>query len=370
MQISATSSQPLNINHTQKGTSAKRPSEEYTRSMVARRPSTTHHRITTVHSLMPGLIRTRNALATRRRSSGNSGKPEPAAAPTDDSATDPLDDSTSVHRRMDLLLAKSASVEEPKSAHTTGGGLLRASTASTVPSTVVDGETPPKPAISSAEAAAPPGAENKVPEGKESRVVVMHTGESARLTPAPTPAPAPAPAKLETSNSSASSACSAVSRRRSLKSAMARTCADTTTTTTAATVTSTSTKPAKKSVHFSDLEIRTYPVTLGDNPSVSSGPPLTLDWNYTTTHTFAVETYESQRPPASRRKLPEMALPQSLRIELLCEDARISLRTIQAQCREVERCKKQRRRTVESLSSAWLCRAVKRMAPGRSSRRA
>ena len=316
---------------------------------------------------MPGLIRTRNALATRRRSSGNSGKPEPAAAPTDDSATDPLDDSTSVHRRMDLLLAKSASAEEPKSAPCGGDAdLLRASTASTAPSTAVDGETPPKPAISSAEAAAPPGAENKVPEKHESRVVVMHTGESARLTPAPTPAPA----KLETSNSSASSACSAVSRRRSLKSAMARTCAGTTTTTTAATATSTSPKPAKKTVQFSDLEIRTYPVTLGDNPSVSSGPPLTLDWNYTTTHTFAVETYESQRPPASRRKLSEMALPQSLRIELLCEDARISLRTIEAQCREVERCKKQRRRTVDSLSSAWLCRAVKRMAPGRSSRRA
>ena len=260
------------VEQPQKATSAK-PSEEYTRSMVARRPSTTQARHTsTVHSLMPGLIRTRNALATRRRSSGNKnptgfgGRPEPAS---DDAATDPLDGSTSVHRRMDLLLAKSASVEEPKSAHAADGDLLRASTASTAVDDSLRSSTGGESALSSV-------AEKKVPE-KESRVLVKHTGESARLTPAPTPAPAPAP-KLETSTSSTSSVCSAVSRRRRpLKSAMARTCAGTTTTT--ATATSTP-KPPKKTVQFSHLEIRTYPVTLGDNPSVSSGPPLTLDWNY------------------------------------------------------------------------------------------
>ena len=329
---------------------------------------------------MPGLVRTRHALAIRRKSSGSpgkfqnsGGKPEPApASPADsDAATDPLDDSTSVHRRMDLLLlAKSSSTEATASPELD----LRASTASTVPSTVVDDSfslrsssvstTPPKAAISKSAAAPEEEKKKKVPEA-EPAVVVKFTGKSAKLTPPPAPAPVPPTAvpKLELSKpSSSTTACSGSSptssRRRPLKSAMAHTCADT------ATATATP-KPTQKSVQFSTLEIRTYPVTLGDNPSVSCGPPLTLDWNYTTTHTFGVESYESQRPPTSRRKLSEMALPQSLRIELLCEDARISLRTIEAQCREIERCKKQRRRTADSLRSAWLCRAVRKMAPKR-----
>ena len=337
---------------------------------------------------MPGLVRTRHALAIRRKSSGSpgkfqnsGGKPEPPASPADsDAATDPLDDSTSVHRRMDLLLAKSSSAGDEEAQ----GEFLRASTVSTVPSTVVDVESP----IRSSDSPADEAKAKKVPEkGQQSRMFVQHTGESARLTTPPPTATAsvsavePPAEKPEISTSSGGSsyrsldASSSSSHRRPLKSAMARTCADTTAETSAAAITTTSAIPkptTPKSVQFSNLEIRTYPVTLGDNPSVSSGPPLTLGWNYTSTHTFPVATYESQRPPASRRKLSEMALPQSLRIEMLCEDGRMSLRTIETACREVERCKRQRRRTVESLNSAWLCRAVKKMAPknlpGRSRR--
>lgn len=52
-----------------------------------------------------------------------------------------------------------------------------------------------------------------------------------------------------------------------------------------------------KSVSFGDLEIRSYPVILGDNPFCHSGCPLQLDWTYVEQRAMAIDEYENARVP-------------------------------------------------------------------------
>ena len=55
-------------------------------------------------------------------------------------------------------------------------------------------------------------------------------------------------------------------------------------------------KPMKRNVSFSHLQVREYAITLGDNPSVSSGPPVTLDWSYDPQEkTAPVDAFEAVR---------------------------------------------------------------------------
>jgi len=68
-------------------------------------------------------------------------------------------------------------------------------------------------------------------------------------------------------------------------------------------------------VRFSTVEIREYARTLGDNPSVTSGPPLTLEWTHQSTSTIDFESYESTKP-LSRAK-GQMLVPQFVREEWL-----------------------------------------------------
>uniref|UniRef100_A0A7S2A3E3 Uncharacterized protein n=1 Tax=Trieres chinensis TaxID=1514140 RepID=A0A7S2A3E3_TRICV len=54
------------------------------------------------------------------------------------------------------------------------------------------------------------------------------------------------------------------------------------------------TKPSeKKRVRFHSVEVREYTQCLGDNPSCSVGPPISLDWNYHPhPESYALEDYE------------------------------------------------------------------------------
>jgi len=62
--------------------------------------------------------------------------------------------------------------------------------------------------------------------------------------------------------------------------------------------------PARARVSFDTIAIREYDQTIGDNPSVSYGPPISLDWSYSSEINVDLEDYETDRPP--RRSLRAM----------------------------------------------------------------
>jgi len=64
----------------------------------------------------------------------------------------------------------------------------------------------------------------------------------------------------------------------------------------------------KKRVHFGDIEVREYGVTLGDHPDCVRGPPISLDWDYVELESKDLETYESSRGPRRRRETLVMSL--------------------------------------------------------------
>jgi len=62
---------------------------------------------------------------------------------------------------------------------------------------------------------------------------------------------------------------------------------------------------SKKMLSFGDIRIRKYDQTVGDNPCVSFGAPITLDWTYQEVEPIPVEDYEDRRggPPRTARQM-------------------------------------------------------------------
>jgi hypothetical protein len=99
---------------------------------------------------------------------------------------------------------------------------------------------------------------------------------------------------------------------------------------------------AKFSVSFSTVEIREYPIILGENPSVPKGPPLTIDWQHFDEDSFELEEYESSRP--DRRRYREMVVPFELRIDCLKRGG-ASTRDILKRSKEMEKIRIERYET-------------------------
>jgi|Transcript_6942 hypothetical protein len=94
------------------------------------------------------------------------------------------------------------------------------------------------------------------------------------------------------------------------------------------------------SVSFKDVQIRDYNLTVGDNPSVSYGPPLSLDWEYEERSALCINEYEESRP--ARRSLRQMALNYYQRTNILTHTYGHSEEDFKEAKKEIKKVKKQR----------------------------
>eukprot|EP00562_Extubocellulus_spinifer_P017495 CAMPEP_0178605256 /NCGR_PEP_ID=MMETSP0697-20121206/36472_1 /TAXON_ID=265572 /ORGANISM="Extubocellulus spinifer, Strain CCMP396" /LENGTH=566 /DNA_ID=CAMNT_0020243665 /DNA_START=88 /DNA_END=1789 /DNA_ORIENTATION=+ len=109
-------------------------------------------------------------------------------------------------------------------------------------------------------------------------------------------------------------------------------------------------KPTKRNhVGFSTIEVREYSRTLGDNPAVTSGPPVTIEWEYNsaTRTVIAVDEYESSKPPP--RAKYEIVVPRSVREEWL-RGSGFSRMEIAESVKAINREKRKRHQTVQSIN--------------------
>ena len=104
-------------------------------------------------------------------------------------------------------------------------------------------------------------------------------------------------------------------------------------------------------VSFAYVNIREYERVLGDNPSVTSGPPLSIGWRHSTTLlTMSLDDYESGK--GSPRSSSEYLVPKSVRETMLKEHAGVSRREIVNAVRAIQKEKAARRKTVVNLGMA------------------
>ena len=98
-------------------------------------------------------------------------------------------------------------------------------------------------------------------------------------------------------------------------------------------------------VTFQFIEIRSYDITLGDNPSCTYGPPVSLDWYYAEEHKISLDDYEKAR--GTRRKPSQMQMNALYRRYLLGQDFRMD--EIQKAEDEIQKIRNGRERTRRML---------------------
>ncbi len=114
------------------------------------------------------------------------------------------------------------------------------------------------------------------------------------------------------------------------------------------TVADESSSSCKPRVRFCTIQIREYPITLGDNPSVSSGVPVTIEWQHEREFVCDLSEYEESK---QRRSKLELLLPERVRMDLVIGSG-VSRSEIKEQRREVQICRSHRSRTIE-LVNLW-----------------
>ena len=90
-------------------------------------------------------------------------------------------------------------------------------------------------------------------------------------------------------------------------------------------------KQRRRNVSFQTVQIRSYDQTLGDNPSVSYGPPISLDWKFQEHEPRCIDEFETDRS-GERKPFKELGLNYYYRMNLLehfCGHSREELKAAQ-----------------------------------------
>ena len=93
-------------------------------------------------------------------------------------------------------------------------------------------------------------------------------------------------------------------------------------------------------VGFAQVCIREYDQTLGDNPSVSYGPPISLDWGYVERDPMCIDQYEAYRAP--RRSLRQLCMNYYTRRNLLMWKYQVEEKEIKAATKQADKAKRGR----------------------------
>lgn len=104
----------------------------------------------------------------------------------------------------------------------------------------------------------------------------------------------------------------------------------------------------QSSVSFNEVEVRSYNIIVGDNPSTNTGPPISLGWDYYLRDDArrSLDEYEFQR--LTRRSHSEMFMPKDVRMKKLQGEG-VSFIEMRNAERDVQRAQQQRDTTIESL---------------------
>jgi hypothetical protein len=100
-----------------------------------------------------------------------------------------------------------------------------------------------------------------------------------------------------------------------------------------------------RSVSFDHIEIKEFPITLGDHP-MASGPPLTIEWEPQTDDVFEFEEYQNGKPESRART--EFKIPPEVRAAML-ESQGTSKNEIVERTKEIKKIQKGRQNSVNSM---------------------
>ena len=111
----------------------------------------------------------------------------------------------------------------------------------------------------------------------------------------------------------------------------------------------TNTAMKNRTVSFSNIHVRDYEITVGDNPGGMQGTPVSLGWQYQQHAAIGVAEYEQHRP--QRRSRQELYLPSGARQDMLLNGSNGGLSRSEVVAAEAaaDKIRKQRART-----KAWI----------------